>query len=116
MSKKYYMSASDFIEVTCELADKLLQERLGDKYAQIKTEHSYTEEGQEHFNQLLDEVEVIFANVGLLHQDIKDPINEENKSISIEDRLDFIKDDIWDLHDKLTSICIKLNIEEDENA
>jgi len=43
-------------------------------------------------------------------------INEENKSISIEDRLDFIKDDIWDLHDKLTSICIKLNIEEDENA
>ena len=43
-------------------------------------------------------------------------VKEKNKSLSIEDRLDFIKDDIWDLNDKLTSICIKLNIEEDENA
>lgn len=74
MSKKYYMNASDFIEVTCELADKLLQERLGDKYAQIKTEHSYTEEGQEHFNQLLDEVEVIFESVGIVYK------NEENEN------------------------------------
>jgi len=72
MSKKYYMSASDFIEVTCELADKLLQERLGDKYAQIKTEHSYTEEGQEHFNQLLDEVEVIFESVGIVYKNEED--------------------------------------------
>jgi len=74
MSKKYYMNASDFIEVTCEIADKLLQERLGDKYAQIKTEHSYTEEGQEHFNQLLDEVEVIFESVGIVYK------NEENEN------------------------------------
>ena len=72
MSKKYYMSASDFIEVTCELTDKLLQERLGDKYAQIKTEHSYTEEGQEHFNQLLDEVEVIFESVGIVYKNEED--------------------------------------------
>jgi|TARA_R110001606_G_scaffold101608_1_gene223042 hypothetical protein len=43
-------------------------------------------------------------------------VKEKNKSLSIEDRLDFIKDDIWDLNDKLTSICIKLNIEEDDNA
>ena len=68
------MNASDFIEVTCEIADKLLQERLGDKYAQIKTEHSYTEEGQEHFNQLLDEVEVIFESVGIVYK------NEENEN------------------------------------
>ena len=43
-------------------------------------------------------------------------VKEKNKSLSIEDRLDFIKDDIWDLNDKLTSICIKLNIEEDDNV
>ena len=54
------------------LADKLLQERLGDKYAQIKTEHSYTEEGQEHFNQLLDEVEVIFESVGIVYKNEED--------------------------------------------
>ena len=42
------------------------------KYAQIKTEHSYTEEGQEHFNQLLDEVEVIFESVGIVYKNEED--------------------------------------------
>ena len=45
-----------------------------------------------------------------------DKFDKNDKSITVEDRLDFIRDDIWDLNDKLTSICIKLNIEEDDNA
>ena len=52
----------------------------------------------------------------MLNESIFDKFDKDDKSITVEDRLDFIKDDIWDLNDKLTSICIKLNIEEDDNV
>ena len=31
-SDKYYIDASSFLEVTSELADYIMQEKLGDKY------------------------------------------------------------------------------------
>jgi len=73
MTKKYYVSESAFIEVTCELAEKMMKERLGDKFPLMFEDHgnSYNAEGQEHFNQLYDKVQNILEDADIIPTDIK---------------------------------------------
>ena len=73
MNKKYYVSESAFINVSCDLAKRMMEERLGDKYPLMFEEHgnSYNAEGQEHFNQLYEKVQNILEDADIIPTDIK---------------------------------------------
>ena len=73
MTKKYYVSESAFINVSCDLAEQMMKERLGDKYPLMLESHknSYNAEGQEHFNQLYEKVQNILEDADIIPTDIK---------------------------------------------
>jgi len=73
MTKKYYVSESVFINVSCDLAEKMMKERLGDKFPLMFEDHgnSYNAEGQEHFNQLYEKVQNILEDADIIPTDIK---------------------------------------------
>lgn len=79
MNKKYYVSESAFINVSCDLAKRMMEERLGDKYPLMFEEHgnSYNAEGQEHFNQLYEQVQNILEDADIVPNDIK--LDKEKK-------------------------------------
>ena len=84
MTKKdknnYYIDSSSFIEVTTELADYIMQEKLGKNYDNYIYEEqgsiSFTAKGQEIFNRYLEEIEGFFSNVNILHEDQKENEDE----------------------------------------
>ena len=73
MNKKYYVSESAFINVSCDLAKRMMEERLGDKYPLMFEDNGncYNEEGQEHFNQLYEQVQNILEDADIVPNDIK---------------------------------------------
>ena len=73
MTKKYYVSESAFINVSCDLAKRMMEERLGDKYPLMFEDNGncYNEEGQEHFNQLYEKVQNILEDADIIPTDIK---------------------------------------------
>ena len=77
MSKeKILLSSDQYIELTCDLADWIMQERYGDKYDKYSIEEdeviSFTEKGQDIFNSLVEEVEILL-------EDRADIVNEMNE-------------------------------------
>ena len=74
MSNKYYIDASSFLEVTSELADYIMQEKLGDKYDKYVYQdedevYNYTKVGQDMFNNYVEVIEVYLRNVSIVHED-----------------------------------------------
>ncbi len=71
---KIPLSSDHYIELTCDIADWIMQERYGDKYENyIKEEDetiSFTDKGQDIFNNLVEEVEILL-------EDRADIVNEE---------------------------------------
>jgi len=76
-----YLSADEYIEYTCEQADKIMQMKLGKDYdnyiVYIKhkgkvVESKYTEEGQDIFIEILNAVEQCLADVGIYNEEDKD--------------------------------------------
>ena len=64
--------ASDYIEETCELADSLMQKILADKYqnniiGNDDDGYCYTEDGQDFFNELLNELENFLGKFGVVN-------------------------------------------------
>ena len=77
MSKeKILLSSDQYIELTCDLADWIMQERYGDKFEKYTIEEdeviSFTEKGQDIFNSLVEEVEILL-------EDRADIVNEMNE-------------------------------------
>ena len=73
-----YLSADEYIEYTCEQADKIMQMKL-DKdydnyivYDEAGKETSYTEEGQGIFMEILCAVEQCLADVGIYNEEDRD--------------------------------------------
>ena len=72
---KYYIDDSSFVEVTSELADFMMQEKLGEKYYEeciYQDEHdvySFTDKGQKIFNNYLDQMTRILSEVNIVHED-----------------------------------------------
>ena len=67
------INASNFLEVTSELADFIMQEKYGDEYENYifrdeDGSYNYTEEGQEIFNNYLGEVETYLNSAGIYHE------------------------------------------------
>ena len=67
------INASSFLEVTSELADFIMQEKYGDEYENYIYQDdvgviSYTEEGQDIFNNYLGEVETYLNSAGIYHE------------------------------------------------
>ena len=73
MNKKYYVSESAFINVSCAIAKRMMEERLGDKYPLMFEDNGncYNEEGQEHFNQFYEQVQNILEDADIIPTDIK---------------------------------------------
>ena len=76
-SDKYYIDASSFLEVTDELADYIMQEKLGDAYDNYIYEDesgviNYTKAGQDIFNNYVEIIEVYLRNVSIVHEDQKE--------------------------------------------
>ena len=73
-----YLSADEYIEYTCEQADKIMQMKLSKDYDNYIVyddegkETSYTEEGQDIFNDILNAVEQCLADVGIYNEEDKD--------------------------------------------
>ena len=77
MSDKYYIDASSFLEVTSELADYIMQEKLGDKYDKYVYQdedevYNYTKVGQDMFNNYVEVIEGYLHNVSIVHEDQKE--------------------------------------------
>ena len=74
MSNKYYIDASSFLEVTSELADYIMQEKLGDKYDKYVYQdedevYNYTKAGQDMFDDYVGDIEEYLGRVGIVHED-----------------------------------------------
>jgi hypothetical protein len=67
-----HAGASEFIEHTCDFADYLMQKILADKYEDYMQGndddgYSYTEDGQDLFNELLEDVEHFLGKFGVVN-------------------------------------------------
>ena len=74
-SDKYYIDTPSFLEVTSKLADFMMQEKLGEKYYEncIYVDeddvYNYTDEGQEIFNNYIDQMTRILNEVDIVDED-----------------------------------------------
>ena len=71
-TEKQLIKATNFVGVTCELADEIMQDRLGRSYEDYllgndDEGYSYTEEGQDIFNEILIEVENFLAKLNVVN-------------------------------------------------
>jgi len=77
---KYYIDASNFLEVTGELADFMMQEKLGEKYYEeciYQDEddvYNFTDKGQEIFNNYIDHMTRILGEANIVHEDQKEDL------------------------------------------
>ena len=72
-----YLSADEYIEYSCELADDLMQKKLGKEYERyvhynVDGNSSYTEEGQDIFEEILSSVEQCLSDVGIYNKEVQD--------------------------------------------
>jgi hypothetical protein len=69
--------AAIYIEHTCDFADQIMQDRLNRSYEDYllgndNDGYSYTEEGQDIFNEILIEVEDFLAKFGVVNDVIEE--------------------------------------------
>lgn len=74
-SKLIGIPAEIYIEHTCEFADQIMQDRLNRSYEDYllgndDEGYSYTEEGQDIFNEILIEVEDFLAKLNVVNESI----------------------------------------------
>ena len=73
--------AEIYIEHTCDFADQIMQDRLNRSYEDYllgndDEGYSYTEEGQDIFNEILIEVENFLAKFGVVNDVIEETKDE----------------------------------------
>jgi hypothetical protein len=73
--------AEIYIEHTCDFADQIMQDRLNRSYEDYllgndDEGYSYTEEGQDIFNEILIEVEDFLAKFGVVNDVIEETKDE----------------------------------------
>jgi hypothetical protein len=74
--------AEIYIEHTCDFADRIMQDRLNRSYEDYlvgndNDGYSYTEEGQDIFNEILGEVEEFLAKFNVVNQSYEEEVNDE---------------------------------------
>ena len=76
-----YLTADQYIEYSCEVADKIMQMKMGEEYYTQYTYMDkdnvvcYTDEGQDIFNDILAHVEEFLADVGIYPESEEDRLN-----------------------------------------
>ena len=76
-----YLSDEEYIEYYSELADNLMQKKLGKeyytKYNYMDRDNvvCYTDEGQDIFNDILDAVDIFLSDVGIYRESEEDKKN-----------------------------------------
>jgi len=71
--------AEIYIEHTCDFADRIMQDRLNRSYEDYligndNDGYSYTEEGQDIFNEILGEVEEFLAKFNVVNQSYEEEV------------------------------------------
>jgi len=74
--------AEIYIEHTCDFADRIMQDRLNRSYEDYlvgndNDGYSYTEEGQDIFNEILGEVEEFLAKFNVVNQSYFEEVSNE---------------------------------------
>jgi len=74
--------AEIYIEHTCDFADRIMQDRLNRSYEDYligndNDGYSYTEEGQDIFNEILGEVEEFLAKFNVVNQSYEEETTNE---------------------------------------
>ncbi len=84
MSDNVYLSAEEYIEYTCEQADKIMQMKLGKDYAnyiiyddagkemRYSDSSIHSTDGQDIFIEILNAVEQCLADVGIYNEEDRD--------------------------------------------
>ena len=76
MRNNYYIDAPSYLEVTSNIADYVMRQKLGKDYNNYiyvnQGDINFTEEGQEIFNGYLEEIEGFFRNANILHESEKE--------------------------------------------
>ena len=81
ISNNTYLSQEEYIEYYSELADNLMQKKLGKEYYTKYTYMDrdnvvcYTDEGQDIFNDILDAVDIFLSDVGIYRESEEDKKN-----------------------------------------
>lgn len=75
--------AEIYIEHTCDFADRIMQDRLNRSYEDYlvgndNDGYSYTEEGQDIFNDILGEVEEFLAKFNVVNQSYEKEVANAN--------------------------------------
>jgi hypothetical protein len=75
--------AEIYIEHTCDFADRIMQDRLNRSYEDYligndNDGYSYTEEGQDIFNDILGEVEEFLAKFNVVNQSYEEEVANDN--------------------------------------
>ena len=75
--------AEIYIEHTCDFADRIMQDRLNRSYEDYLVGndddgYSYTEEGQDIFNEILGEVEEFLAKFNVVNQSYEEEVTNEH--------------------------------------
>jgi len=79
MIGKIFLPMEEFIKYSSEKADEIMEMKLGEEYftkysfSDIDGNQCYTDEGQDIFNEIIDNVEEFLADVGIY------PESEEDK-------------------------------------
>tara|TARA_R100001443_G_scaffold116608_1_gene137543 strand:+ start:15737 stop:15979 length:243 start_codon:yes stop_codon:yes gene_type:complete len=76
-NKTIKISSDEYIAFTCEWADDLMQIKYGKEYERYVTYNrdgnsSYTEEGQEIFEDILASVEQCMADLDIINKELND--------------------------------------------
>ena len=80
---KTLIPAEIYIEHTCDFADRIMQDRLNRSYEDYlvgndNEGYSYTEEGQDIFNEILGEVEEFLAKFNVVNQSYEEEVTNAN--------------------------------------
>lgn len=75
---KHYIDNSRFLELCCELASQVVEERFGaSAFKEVsKDETKFTDEAQEFFNEHYDSMGTILNKVGKIFSDIDKPLDD----------------------------------------
>jgi hypothetical protein len=81
MTREIYLEADQYLSLSCDIADRFMQIKLGKQYDSCTEQEGggfrYTPQGQDIFNLILEECEDILASHDIYHEDCTEQLTFE---------------------------------------
>ena len=81
MTREIYLEADQYLSLSCDIADRFMQIKLGKQYDSCTEQEGggfrYTPQGQDIFNLILEEVEDTLASHDIYHEDCTEQLTFE---------------------------------------